>query len=401
MKRNVLKGAECDVMAHLLIEGSIDVLELTVLQAKDDSGTIRDRKGIAQSRIARLKPVARDLGMTIENQDPSRSTGVWVLVGKEKSGISFSVDFALALATEAQGELGKGKFCVAFAKAHEALEYDDCVQPAHEALGKAALAIGQTPGVDEKRISETTLFLGHRRRQLAGVQKIINRSFLLVDDEDARDTMRHADDRFSNEEQRLATILAKMIEKFGDPYNRDLPQDKRANAAIEKLRQLGLSYEQASSHGLAKTMLEHPSVERLRDKMEKEAREAKLGDAAENRKTVGQIVLMKALDLRIVPRIRLICSHAKPEVRQALGLPSRNGTMAGEAKKLRKAKAMFFAEHGHHPNTEEVAKLLGWTACKVEDVEAWIRANNPGGPTWLEDEGKDEHHPDEHEDGGR
>ncbi len=375
MATNVLKGADRKILAHLLIHGSIHVAHVIAYRVNDDLGSIRERKRNAEVAIAKIKRAVRGI-LTIGKKDDCHSL-VWVVERNEATRVEFSVELALLRAERARQELDDNKPCAALTGALDAIDEDDCIQLAHEVVCLAALMVGTGLPLDEFRVWKSALVLEKRMTQLSRIREIIRRSVPLIDDEDVEKEFREIDVGFSEERQRLESARGRATERFGDPYGQALPNDRVANETIAQWRREDLSLDKTRNHPLAETVLGHPSVERLRNKAEKRARDEKELDPQEVRLTVNNIVFVKALDGRIPPRIRLICVHVAAEIKRTLWTSCWDSIEGRAARALRKAKVAFWTEYERDPSPEELAEKLGWTVERVKEIEAWIRLQGP------------------------
>ncbi|MCB9852790.1 MAG: hypothetical protein H6819_06820 [Phycisphaerales bacterium] len=378
MGPKVLQGAEKSVLAHLVINGELSALDVIALQAQDGTGTFRVRKRNARGTISKVRSAIKGMGLEIANKNEARGAVEWVLHRQSPSRVSFSIDCAHELAIRADQELAAGNPVAALAIAKEAIDIDVLVQLAHEACCRAAMLIGSENGVAGDTVKKSISFLRKRESQVNRAIEIQRRSLSDLDDDDDRADLEVRGNHLTNELNRIATIIATVIKQFGDPQWHMSPKDRRANEAIEKLRELRLSVDEALLNPISESILGHPKVERLRRAVEAEIRRRGCDDPTEARKLVNACVMQKALHPGFQARIRLVCEHAKHAVREDLGLSREKGGHLRDVTALRGAKQTFYAEHGHDPSEHEVAEILGWTVEKVRETENASRIENTG-----------------------
>lgn len=376
-----LRGAERPVLTHLLLHDSIHALEVVAYQAKNGSGTIFNRKRHAETTIAKLKPAATKLGLEIEKRDGRRSME-WDLL-KNDTPVIFSVELAADMTTRAVNEMEKGKPGCALLTAIEALECDDSVQDAHKVLCHAAVQLGSVSDQAAARLTKSVFFLRSRVEQLNRVLQICDNSFAYADHEQVRVDIEFYVKKFTVERERIEAIIADTIQRFG-PFDQGAPKDRAANEAIQELRKLSLTFEQAWSHPVFGVVLEHPRVEWMRNRMVTDSRACDQGERYSRRERVNAEVLKGALDPHTVPNIRAICKaveHAIPTILNPdYALKTRE---AHDARKLDDAVDSFLKEYSYRPSMNvaedlnELSRLSGLPVWRLEEAADWKRVQRP------------------------
>ncbi|MEW6197779.1 MAG: hypothetical protein AB1601_03820 [Planctomycetota bacterium] len=373
-----LRGAERRVLAHLLLNDSIHVLEVIALQAKSGVGTFRDRKRHAQTTIAKLKATIRSLGLDIAKADGRRGDA-WFFMRKG-AAITFSVERAKAITERAVDDLKKGKPSSALLVAIDALACDDLVQEAHEVLCNAVVMAGTVGDQAAERIAKSTRHLASRVEQLRRGLQVCENSLASEDDDTVRAGLELQARKFTIERERIEKLVAVTNERFG-PFGQGSPKDLRVNEAIQELRSSNLTFEQAWGHPLFTRVLGHPSVGWPLDEIVDQAKARDRDEQTALRDRVKAEILTLVLDPGARPNIRWICNSVKHLIPQILEAgDARRSPEARDAKKVDEAVDAFHKEHGFAPSMEvaeeleELSRLSGLSIVRLKAVADWKKA---------------------------
>jgi len=378
LPRNVLSGAMKSILAHLLINREIHLMEVLATQVKRGSGTIAERKRHAESTIAKLKRATNGMGLSIAKKG-GRHSVEWVLERDARSPVVFSVELASDLAISAQHQLGKDKPCCAIATALKALRCDDHVHSAHLILCTAAAKVGPGGFNDRVRLRKSVDVIRERAEQIDKCLEIIDRASAANGDEVTED-LKYVGKRFRVERDQHCAIITQVGERFPDLFERERPEDSRANEAIVALRDKNLGLDDARRNPLAMTVLEPRCVERVRARAQSELpATSTCKERTERSSLVNTLILAKAIDPNVPANIRWVCKAIDHDMWKVFNPPSGDDTNEARlARELDAAKMRLFQRLERDPTSEEVSAELGWSVSKILEIEDWSKKNKPG-----------------------